>query len=191
MATDDALQRSVTGYPGRTTGGPALGGRLIKVNHAGEHGAVNIYRAQSLVCRLTAPGLVPQLRAFQGHEEGHRQRFGAYLEHAGVRRCRSYHFCGIGGYVLGFITALFGRSAVAATTVAVERVVLRHLEIQLSALDGVDPDAHAAVAAIIDEEREHHDSANLEQLQGRFWPRVLMPVVSGATELVIWLGLRL
>ena len=170
---------------------PTLAGRLIKVNHAGEHGAVNIYRAQSLVCRLTAPDLVSQLRDFQGHEEGHRQRFRAYLEHAGVRRCRSYHFCGVGGYVLGFITALFGRSAVAATTVAVERVVLRHLEEQLRTLDGLDPAAHAAVAAIIDEEREHHDSANLEQFQGRFWPRLLMPVVSGATELVIWLGRKL
>jgi 3-demethoxyubiquinol 3-hydroxylase len=169
----------------------SLPGRLIKVNHAGEHGAVNIYRAQSLVCRLTAPELVAQLREFQRHEEGHEERFRAYLGRAGVRRCRSYHFCGLGGYVLGFLTALFGRSAVAATTVAVERVVLRHLEIQLRELEGLDPDAHAAVASIIDEEREHHDSANLESLQGRVWPRLLMPLVSGATEFVIWLGLKL
>jgi hypothetical protein len=27
------------------------GDRIIKVNHAGEHGAVNIYRAQLLACR--------------------------------------------------------------------------------------------------------------------------------------------
>jgi ubiquinone biosynthesis monooxygenase Coq7 len=169
----------------------SLPGRLIKVNHAGEHGAVNIYRAQALVCRLTAPSLVPLLLQFRGHEESHRARFGAYLERFQVRRCRSYHFCGIGGWVLGFVTALFGRSAVAATTVAVERVVLRHLEIQLQQLEGLDPAAHEAVAAIVHEEREHHDSANLESLQGRFWPRLLMPIVSGATESVIWLGLKL
>ena len=168
-----------------------LPGRIIKVNHAGEHGAVNIYRSQSLVCRMTAPDLVPLLREFQTHEEGHRARFLSYLERTGVRRCRSYHFCGLGGYVLGFLTGLFGRSAVAATTVAVESVVLRHLELQLLQLRDLDPDAHAAVAAIIDEEREHHDKASLEPLQGRFWPRILMPVVRGATEFVIWLGLKL
>lgn len=168
-----------------------LPGRLIKVDHAGEHGAVNIYRAQALVCRLTVPDFVPLLREFQGHEEGHRARFGAYLERSGVRRCRSYHFCGLGGYALGFLTGLFGRSAVAATTVAVESVVLRHLELQLRQLESLDPAAHAAVAAIVDEEREHHDRASLEPLQGRFWPRILMPVVRGATELVIWLGLKL
>jgi ubiquinone biosynthesis monooxygenase Coq7 len=168
-----------------------LAGRIIKVNHAGEHGAVNIYRAQSLVCRLTAPDLVPLLREFQTHEEGHRARFLGYLEHSRVRRCRSYHFCGLGGYVLGFLTGLFGRSAVAATTVAVESVVLKHLELQLLQLKDLDSNAYSAVAAIIDEEREHHDTASLEPLQGRFWPRVLMPVVRGATELVIWLGLKL
>jgi ubiquinone biosynthesis monooxygenase Coq7 len=36
-------------------------GRIIKVNHAGEFGAVNIYRAQLLVARLIMPSLVPQL----------------------------------------------------------------------------------------------------------------------------------
>jgi len=168
-----------------------LPGRLIKVNHAGEHGAVNIYRAQALVCRLTAPNLVPQLREFRRHEEGHRERFRVYLEQSRVRRCRSYHFCGVGGYVLGFITALFGKSAVAATTVAVESVVLRHLEHQLHQLAGLDQAAHASVTAIVDEEREHHDSANLELLQGKIWPRILMPIVSGATEFVIWMGLKL
>ena len=169
----------------------ALPGRLIKVDHAGENGAVNIYRAQALVCRLTAPDLVPQLRDFRRHEESHREIFRIYLAEFRVRRCRSYHFCGIGGYVLGFTTGLFGRSAVAATTVAVESVVLRHLEEQLQQLAPLDNAAHTAVASIVDEERQHHDSANLASLQGKIWPHILMPVVRGATEFVIWMGLKL
>ena len=165
--------------------------RLIKVNHAGEHGAVSIYRAQAWVCRLTAPDLVPLLKAFRAHEEGHRALFGRYLAGHNVPRCRSYHLCGMGGLILGFITGLFGRSAVAATTVAVERVVLRHLQAQLQQLATLDGEARAAVAAIVLEETEHHDTANLELQQGRLWPRVIMPVVSAATEAVIWLGLKL
>jgi ubiquinone biosynthesis monooxygenase Coq7 len=62
---------------------------------------------------------------------------------------------------------------------------------QLEQLAPLDREAHAAVSAIVDEERTHHDRASLEPMQGRFWPRVLMPVVSGATEFVIWLGLEL
>jgi len=92
--------------------------------------------------------------------------------------------------LLGLITGLFGTGAIAATTVAVERVVLRHLEEQLAVLHGTDPPAVAAISAIVSEEREHHDrSASIAQA-GTFWPKVLTPVVSAATEFVIWLGMR-
>jgi ubiquinone biosynthesis monooxygenase Coq7 len=70
-------------------------------------------------------------------------------------------------------------------------VVLRHLDEQLSALRGIDTAAVSAIEAILEDERAHHDKAALEPSQGIFWPRVLRPVVSAATEFVIWLGMRL
>jgi 3-demethoxyubiquinol 3-hydroxylase len=47
-------------------------------------------------------------------------------------------FCGVGGFALGLVTGLCRRAAIAATTVAVEAVVLRHLEAQIAALASVD-----------------------------------------------------
>lgn len=175
----------------RLNPGESLGDRILKVNHAGEHGAVNIYRGQALVSRVRAPGLLRELHEFQAHEEGHRALFWAELQRRRRPRCRSYHLCGVGGFFLGAITALCGPAAVAATTVAVERVVLRHLDVQLQVLRDTDPEAHAAVLAIMKDEREHHDRAAMETRQGAFWPRLLMPVVSASTEAVIWLGMRL
>lgn len=110
--------------------------RVLKVNHAGEHGAVNIYAGQILVARLTAPDLVAELREFKSHEERHRATFWAELVRRNQPRCRSYHLCGLGGFVLGLVTGVLGRNAIAATTVAIERVVLRHLADQLSVLRG-------------------------------------------------------
>jgi ubiquinone biosynthesis monooxygenase Coq7 len=66
-----------------------LGDRILKVDHAGEHGAVNIYRAQILVSQRTAPQRVPLLRHFLDHELGHRTLFHDRLQARGVRRCRS------------------------------------------------------------------------------------------------------
>lgn len=169
----------------------ALGGRILKVDHAGEQGAVNIYRAQILAARLTEPALVPQLREFKSHEERHRAVFATELQRRGVRRCRSYWLCGIGGWMLGLVTGLLGRHAIAATTVAVERVVLRHLEAQLRELAGRDEAAVAAIAQIVDEERQHHDRSAAHLEPGRFWSRLLSPVVAASTESVIWLGMRL
>jgi len=168
-----------------------LGDRILKVNHAGEHGAVNIYSGQIFMARLTAPGIVDELREFRVHEQRHRAVFGAELLRRGRPRCRSYWLCGFGGRVLGLITGLLGAGAISATTVAVESVVLRHLEQQLALLQGSDPSAVMAVSAVVAEEQQHHD-CSASHIQGdRFWSWLLSPVVSASTEAVIWLGMRL
>ena len=48
---------------------------MIKVNHAGEHGAINIYSGQIMMARFTAPDLLDELREFRAHEQGHRDIF--------------------------------------------------------------------------------------------------------------------
>ncbi len=171
--------------------GETLGDRVLKVNHAGEHGAVNIYRGQRAACRWRDAELRRELKEFQEHEERHRAVFAAEMHRRGVRRCRSYHLCGAGGLILGFATGLCGRPSIAATTVAVERVVLRHLEAQLRDLRDSDPEAHRAISSIVEDERNHHNRAALEKRQGILWPKLLRPVVRVTTEAVIWLGMHL
>ena len=175
----------------RLNPGEGLGDRVLKVNHAGEHGAVNIYAGQMLVARFTAASLVPQLRRFQVHEEVHRAIFAAELERRGLRRCRSYALCAVGGYVLGCVTALCGRSAIAAATVAVEEVVLRHLEQQIRALAITDAAAVAAISKIVEDERAHHDLSRDLAATNRFWLAIWTPIVAASTEAVIWLGMHL
>ena len=113
--------------------------KYLKVNHAGENGAVNIYKAQILVSRVFHQNLVQELIHFQEHEKIHREIFKRELHIRSVKRCKSYFLCGLGGYILGFITALLGVNAIAATTIAVEKVVLIHLEHQIVELQGEAP----------------------------------------------------
>ena len=168
-----------------------LGDRILKVDHAGEHGAVNIYRAQILVARWTAPHMTPVLRHFLEHELGHRALFWCQLQARGVRRCHSYVLCGVGGWTLGLVTGLLGASAIAATTYAVESVVLQHLLEQRRQLETADPDAFDTVSRIIAEEQEHHDHGRDAMQAGAFWPPILTLVVRASTEAAIWLGMRL
>lgn len=171
--------------------GSPLGDRILKVNHAGENGAVYIYGGQLVLARWTAPALVPELREFRAHELRHRRLFEAELQRRGRPRCRSYWLCGVGGYLLGLLTGLLGKGAIAATTVAVEAVVLQHLQQQLAALGPQDPAAVEAIAAIVNEEQQHHDEAARLERAGSLWPRLIKPVVSASTEAVIWLGMKL
>lgn len=165
-------------------------GRIMKVNHAGEHGAISIYTGQIFMARLTGKSLVPELRAFRADEEKHRAIFYTELQRLGLQRCKSYWLCAAGGYALGLATGLLGAPAISLTTVAVERTVLRHLRRQ-TVLLAHDAEAVAAIAGILDEEQRHHDQAAGHGTTTGIWGRMLGAAVSGMTESVIWLGMRL
>ena len=175
----------------RLNTGETLGDRVLKVDHAGEHGAVCIYRAQRWFARWRASEMLGELDHFLAHERGHRAVFGAELARRGQRRCRSYFWCGLGGLVLGALTGLAGREAIAATTVAIETVVLRHMHEQVRALEGADTEAVRALKKIIAEEQEHHDLSTARLRSRGIWPKIINPLVGASTHLVIWLGMRL
>jgi 3-demethoxyubiquinol 3-hydroxylase len=168
-----------------------LGDRILKVNHAGEHGAINIYSGQLALAWLTAPGLVPELREMREHERKHRAIFWSELQRRKRPRCKSYWLCGIGGFALGVMTGLFGAKAIAAATVAVERVVLEHLSHQIEQLRDNDAAAVEAIRAIIEDEQSHHDRSAQHVDEKSAWFRMLRPVVAASTESVIWLGMKL
>jgi 3-demethoxyubiquinol 3-hydroxylase len=168
-----------------------LGNRILKVNHAGEHGAVNIYAGQIFFAHLTARNALAELKEFRSHEERHRAIFWAELERRGKPRCKSYSLCGLGGFVLGLITGALGQQAIAATTVAVERVVLAHLNDQVSALRGHDDAAVIAIDSILRDERDHHDRSSARLQTKSIWSKLLQRIVSTSTHTVIWLGMRL
>jgi len=167
-----------------------LGNRMIKVDHAGEHGAICIYSGQRFMARLFNPALVAELTQFLDDERRHRAVFKAELQRRGYPRCRSYWLCGLGGLVLGLITGLCGRKAIMTTTVAVESVVLKHLAHQLHTLRDIDPQAVSAIASIVAEEQHHHDQPAAQIDVSDPWFRLLTPVVTAWTEAVIWMGMR-
>lgn len=169
----------------------SLAGRILKVNHAGEHGAVHIYAGQMLLARWRAHHLSAELAEFKAHEEHHRAIFAHELARRSLPRCRSYWMCAVGGYVLGLLSGMLGGKAIAATTVAVERVVIRHLHGQLRDLGSSDPAATAAIRQILDEEQLHHDQSALRLDRPGRLNRVIDAVVSTATEAVIWVGMRI
>ena len=169
---------------------PSIGNRMMKVDHAGEHGAICIYSGQLFMARLFVPGMVSELNEFLSHERRHRAVFQAELQRRGYPRCRSYWLCGIGGLALGLVTGICGRKAIVATTVAVESVVLKHLAHQLDVLGDIDPHAVAAITSIVDEEQHHHDHSAAQIDVRDPWFRVLAPMVTAWTEAVIWMGMR-
>ncbi len=169
----------------RLSPGETLGDRVLRV----DHGAVCVYRAQRRLARWTAPDLIPEIDDFIAHEMRHRALFAAELAQRSQPRCLSYPICAALGTLLGTITGLLGSHAIAATTVAIERVVLRHMAAQIDALAASDPGAATLLRAILVEEREHHDRSAAHLSSGGL-QRLIDAGVASATEAVIWIGMH-
>lgn len=162
--------------------------RILKVNHAGEFGAIRIYGAQIAVARLLYPDIVPALEEMRADEIDHCRLFREAMPARGARPCRIMSLWSLGGYVLGALTALGGRNTVWICTEAVESTVHRHLEDQLAFLADRDPQLHALIASIQQEELTHlREAENNQQARG-LSRALLLPLVSGLTDLMIWLS---
>jgi 3-demethoxyubiquinol 3-hydroxylase len=164
--------------------------KILKVNHAGEFGAINIYRAQIFVCRLLRRDYVSLLEALMADEERHLNTFWAEIQRRDGVKCKSYWLCGFGGWCMGFISALFGKAGVMACTWAVESVVVNHLHEQLTYLASKnDGEALAAVRSILEDEKNHRDIGMNEGGTGFLYAPFRL-AISAFTEGVIRFGMR-
>jgi ubiquinone biosynthesis monooxygenase Coq7 len=162
--------------------------RILKVNHAGEYGAIRIYGAQIRVAGRRFPDVVPVLAEMLGHEKQHCARFFAAMPARGSRPCRVMSLWSLGGSLLGFLTALAGRRSIWVCTAAVEAAVHRHLDDQLHFLAGRDADLHGIILSIREEELAHlrHALSQLDETGPA--QRALQAVISAITDLLIWLS---
>src|SRR5215470_14330990 len=93
--------------------------RIVRVNHAGEYGAIRIYRAQIAVARRFFPDVVDALSGMLEHEIRHCTVFSAAMPARKSRPCRLIRLWASGGALLGGLTALMGHQSIWTCTAAV------------------------------------------------------------------------
>jgi len=162
--------------------------RILKVNHAGEYGAIRIYRAQLWLARRLYPDVVGFLEETLHHEIQHCAMFRGAMPSRNARPCRVMALWGNGGLVLGFLTALLGRKGIWICTAAVEATVHKHLEEQLNFLRDTDAKLHALISSIQAEELMHLRHAEQNIGKSFAWSRSLGACIAGTTEALIWLS---
>ena len=162
--------------------------RILKVNHAGEFGAIRIYGAQIFVARWLFPDIVSKLEEMRDDEIDHCRLFRDAMPARGARPCRIMALWSLGGFILGFLTALCGRNTVWICTEAVESTVHQHLEDQLTFLRKRDPELHALILSIQEQELAHLIEAENSQKSRGAMRKVLLPIIGALTDLMIWLS---
>ena len=164
--------------------------RIIRVDHAGEAGAIAIYGAQLFIARTLYKDMVPALQDMLCHEREHFSTFDRLLKERGVRRCYGLALWIWGGTLLGVITALLGRNAIWVCTNAIETTVLHHLQWQLAFLKLHDAQTYAAVLSIKSDEEEHQKMGQ-QNGTSSLLTKPIFWLVQQSTECAIWLSKKL
>lgn len=134
---------------------------MIRVDHAGEYGAVQIYRGQRAVFdRIEGKAHAARLIAdMEAGEQEHLQTFDRLLAERRVRPTLMAPLWRVAGFGLGAVTALMGERAAHACTEAVEDVIEGHYERQSTALKGVDAELKHVVDRFRADETRHKETA--------------------------------
>jgi ubiquinone biosynthesis monooxygenase Coq7 len=134
---------------------------MIRVDHAGEYGAVRIYQGQLAVfgADKKKAKTASVIRHMAKQEEKHLASFDALINARGVRPTALEPVWRAAGFALGAASALMGEKAAMACTAAVEEVIDSHYAGQLERLGDADPALKKTVAEFRADEIAHRDTA--------------------------------
>src|SRR4051812_2758936 len=134
---------------------------MIRVDHAGEYGAVRIYEGQLAVLkrRKNSAASVETIEHMAAQEQRHLKTFDRLVNERRVRPTALEPVWRVAGFALGAATAALGDKAAFACTAAVEEVIDEHYASQIAALEDKDPALKATVEDFRADEAAHRDEA--------------------------------
>lgn len=162
--------------------------RMIRVDQAGEYGAARIYAGQLSVLAKDPVG--PTIRHMEEQEQVHLDTFNRLARDRHVRPTALQPLWHVAGYALGRGTALMGRRAAMACTVAVEEVIDQHYAEQEARLGPDEAELKATIAKFRAEELEHRDIGLENEAELTTAYPVLVSLIKAGTRAVIWVAER-
>lgn len=109
---------------------------IIRVDHAGEHGATSIYKGTLDVLNLLGDKkTIPIIEEMAEGEKKHVREFNRLIKERSIRPTALLPIWKLAGYSLGALSAVYGKNAIMACTEAVEEVIDKHYSEQIDELD--------------------------------------------------------
>ena len=182
---------------GRRPAAPGVAGdkdieSMIRVDHAGEYGAVRIYEGQLAVLDALNrdSAAAHAIRKMAQQEERHLKIFDRLVNERRVRPTALEPVWRLAGFALGAATALMGEKAAMACTAAVEEVIDEHYAAQIDRIGG-DVELKKTVADFRNDEIAHRDEAMMHGAEDAPGYRVLSEAIKTGCRLAIRLSERI
>lgn len=161
---------------------------MIRVDHAGEYGAIRIYAGQLAVLKHDKDA--EAIRHMAAQEQAHLEAFNRLIAERKVRPTALLPLWHVAAYAMGAASALLGPKAAMACTVAVEEIINEHYAAQEARLPPEESALKATIAQFRAEEMEHHDTGLSHGAEESAFYAPLTALVRAQTKLAIWLSER-
>ena len=134
---------------------------IIRVDHAGERGAIKIYEGQLLALKTIKQdeSLKDKIEKMKEQEKEHLEYFEKEIQKRKIKPTYLLPLWDIMGVTLGFGTALLGKKAAMLCTASVEEVIEGHYQDQLKKLGNDEMELKAKIEKFKGDEVDHKNMA--------------------------------
>jgi len=134
---------------------------IIRVDHAGERGAIKIYEGQLLALKTIKQdnNLKDKIEVMKEQEKEHLEYFEKEIQKRKIKPTYLLPLWDVMGVALGFGTALLGKKAAMLCTASVEEVIEDHYQNQLKKLGDDEMDLKTKIEKFKEEEVDHKNIA--------------------------------
>ena len=157
---------------------------IIRVDHAGEYGAQQIYSGQIKFTK--DPEFKSLLRHLAEEEKEHFEYFESLMIKKRVRPTLLQPLWKFGGFSLGVITALMGRDYVMGCTEAVESVIVNHYKNQLKEIErSKENQLKKKISKFLADEDEHKETGSKYITNNNLRLRIFKSLIKSLTKSAI------
>jgi len=134
---------------------------IIRVDHAGERGAIKIYEGQLLALNTIKQdqSLKDKIEEMKNQEHEHLEYFEKEIQKRKIKPTQLMPLWDIMGVALGFGTVLVGKKAAMLCTASVEEVIEDHYKNQIKKLGNDEMELKAKIEKFKSDEAEHKNTA--------------------------------
>tara|TARA_Y100001970_G_C13729276_1_gene600659 strand:+ start:115 stop:648 length:534 start_codon:yes stop_codon:yes gene_type:complete len=134
---------------------------IIRVDHAGERGAIKIYEGQLLALKTfkNDEDLKKKIEEMKEHEKEHYEFFDKEIQKRKIKPTKLLPVWDLMGITLGFGTAMLGKKAAMLCTASVEEVIDNHYKSQTYKLADDEKILKEKIIKFRQDELDHKDIA--------------------------------
>ena len=135
--------------------------KFIRVDHAGERGAVKIYEGQLLALNTLVKdeNLKKVIEEMKVHEKEHCEFFEKEIKKRNIKPTKLLPLWDLLGVGLGFGSTLLGKKAAMLCTASVEEVIDKHYQSQIDQLSADEKELKKKIIKFREDELHHKDIA--------------------------------